>query len=146
MDDELYRLVYYSRNRLSLHEREPTAAIAEILAVSRTNNAAAGVTGALLFNAGCFGQVLEGGRRAVEATFERIQRDPRHDDVSLLDFQQVAARGFATWSMAFIGADRMGAEKFGAIAGESGFDPSRMSGDYLYEALKRLTREEERQA
>lgn len=146
MNDELYRLIYYSRNRVGMHDQEPTAAIAEILAASRTNNLAAGVTGALLFNAGCFGQVLEGGRRVVEATFERIQRDPRHDDVSLLDFQQVAARGFASWSMAFIGADQIEAEKYGAIACESGFDPSRMSGDHLYEALKRLTCAEERPA
>jgi len=144
MNDELYRLVYYSRNRVPLHEQEPTAAIREILASSRRNNSGAGVTGALLFNSGCFGQVLEGGRRAIEATFERIQRDPRHDDVSLLDFQRVDARSFPTWSMAFVGTDRESAEKFGSIGSESGFDPSRMSGDHLFEALKRLTQDEER--
>lgn len=145
MADDLYRLVYYSRNRIGQTEQEPTQEIHDILAASRRNNAAAGVTGALLFNAGSFGQVLEGGRRAIEATFERIQRDPRHGDVSLLDFQPIRLRGFPNWSMAFIGTQQIDADRFAGIAAESGFDLSRMSGDHLYEALQRLAREEENQ-
>jgi hypothetical protein len=58
--------------------------------------------GTLLFNRGCFAQVLEGPREAVERTFERIQRDPRHADVMPLEFAPVARRGFPSWSMAFV--------------------------------------------
>ena len=53
---------------------------ADILRTSRRNNAEVGVTGALMFNGGAFAQVLEGPRRGVESTFERIQRDQRHGD------------------------------------------------------------------
>ncbi|MCJ2078787.1 BLUF domain-containing protein [Methylobacterium sp. E-016] len=35
-----------------------------------------------MFNAGAFAQVLEGPRRQVEETFERIQCDDRHGDVT----------------------------------------------------------------
>ena len=140
MTEELHRLVYYSRNRIS---SEPAAEIQSILAASRRNNAAANVTGALIFNMGCFGQVLEGPRRAVEATFERIQRDPRHGDVSLLAFQPATERSFSNWSMAFVGAQTVDAERYAPVAEQSGFDPSRLSADHLYEALLRLALEEE---
>jgi hypothetical protein len=140
MSDELYRLVYYSHNRTS---GDAGHAIQEILAASRTNNARAGVTGALLFNAGCFGQVLEGNRRAVEATFERIQCDPRHGDVSLLDFAPAAERVFTNWSMAFVGNRADDAERYADLASASGFDPSRMTGDRLFEVLQRLALEQE---
>lgn len=140
MNEDLYRLVYYSRNRI---EGDPGEAIQSILAASRTNNVKAGVTGALVFNAGCFGQVLEGNRRAVEATFERIQCDPRHGDVSLLAFEPSPGRAFANWSMAFVGTYAIDAERYADIALESGFDPSRMSGDRLFQVLQRLAIEEE---
>ncbi|MCX4198446.1 BLUF domain-containing protein [Methylobacterium organophilum] len=72
---DLYRLVYASKNLLQGPEPEAMAAVRQILDASRRNNAALDVTGALMFNAGAFAQVLEGPRQGVEATFERIQRD-----------------------------------------------------------------------
>ncbi len=144
MRQDLHRLVYYSRNRL------PAEMIGDevraILAASRRNNLRAGVTGALLFNAGCFGQVLEGTCGAVETTFERIQRDPRHGEVSLLAFAPAERRAFASWSMGFVGSDADEAGRFRGIADESGFDPSTMSGDALFQTLERLARDEERRA
>lgn len=140
LGNDLYRLVYYSRNRI---EADLVAEIEGILTASRTNNLAAAVTGALLFNAGCFGQILEGSRRAVEATFERIQRDDRHGEVSLLDFQPISARAFANWSMAFVGSRKLDEARFERIADDSGFDPSRMSADRLFEILHQLAVEEE---
>lgn len=145
--DTLYRLVYYSRNEIpavrSGDRQALDAAIRQILDISQRNNAQAHVTGALLFNAGCFGQVLEGPRRAVEATFERIQRDIRHSDVTLLAFEATASRAFPNWSMGFVGAKQGDADRYGAIAETSGFDPSRMTADRLFETLHGLALEEE---
>jgi len=145
MSDDLFRLVYYSRNQIRCDAGAFASEVLTILKASQRNNARAGVTGALLFNAGCFGQVLEGPRRAVEASFERIQRDPRHSDVSLLAFEP-AERAFPDWSMGFVGAKSLEADQFGGIADESGFDPSRMSADRLFERLHSLALEEERSA
>jgi hypothetical protein len=143
MGQDLYRLVYYSRNRGSI---DPAASgeVRDILSASRRNNAEADVTGALLFNAGCFGQVLEGPRRAVEATFERIQQDPRHGDVTVLGFGEAEGRCFGNWSMAFVGERQDHAASYGDIASESGFDPSRMTGDALFATLRQLAIDEER--
>ena len=45
--------------------------------------------------------------------------------------------------MAFVGDAADYAERYGSIATDSGFDPSRMSADALYQTLERLAREEE---
>ena len=139
------RLVYYSRNRVA-PEAMGAGAIDEILAVSRENNLRAGVTGALMFNAGCFAQVLEGPRDAVEAVFERIQQDERHGDVSLLSVGPVTDRAFGGWSMGFVGASESGRARFAAMAGETGFDPSAMTGEHLFATLHQLALEEELEA
>nr|WP_183435999.1 BLUF domain-containing protein [Methylobacterium sp. R2-1] len=142
LNQDLRRLVYYSRNRVG----GPAAmneTIRGILAASRTNNARVGVTGALMFNAGCFAQVLEGPGEAVETTFERIQQDERHGEVSLLAFEAVETRLFTEWSMAFVGASQADAALYGDMAGESGFDLSRMTGNNLCAVLHGLALEEE---
>lgn len=146
MTADLYRLVYYSRNRIEQDPETLAASIDEILEASRRNNARVGVTGALMFNAGCFGQVLEGPKAAVEAVFERIQQDERHGDVSLLHMSPVDARAFETWSMGFVGASVEDAARYGAVARDTGYDPSRLTGEHLFEALHRLALEEERTA
>ncbi len=146
MTQHLYRLVYYSRNAIDLEAQSFHSEVQSILHISRRNNAEAGITGALLFNSGCFGQVLEGSRRAVETTFERIQCDARHGEVSLLGFDPAPARAFSHWSMGFVGGRTDHTANFAKIASHSGFDPSNMSGDRLFETLVRLALEEERSA
>ena len=142
MQPEVHRLVYYSRNRLPEAAMAGTA-VEEILAASRRNNARVGVTGALMFNSGCFGQVLEGPQDAVEATFERIQQDERHGDVSLLAFGPVGGRAFATWSMGYVGASERSRTRFADVAGRSGFNPAELDGERLFQTLRTLAMEEE---
>ena len=146
MSDDLHRLVYYSRNAIPGDADALAAAITTILAKSQANNERAGVTGALMFNAGCFAQVLEGPRSAVEDTFERIQQDERHSDVSLLAFDPAEVRAFENWSMGFVGASIADAARFGPIVQNSGFDPARVTGEALFETLRDLALEEDRAA
>lgn len=143
MSEILHRLVYYSRNLIPGSPEEVEAEIARILSVSRRNNDRVNVTGALMFNAGCFAQVLEGPAGSVEQTFERIQQDPNHGDVLLLSFEPVLERAFGNWSMGFVGSSEAGAARFGGLGGSSGFDISKMTGNALFETLHGLTLEEE---
>lgn len=143
MPDDLCRLVYYSRNHLAGSPDEVAGEIRRILAVAQARNRQVGVTGALMFNGGCFAQVLEGPQAAVEATFERIQRDDRHGVVTLLDLTPIGERGFPSWSMAFVGTEAGARARFGGIADESGFDPARLSGEHIFEVLNRLVLEDE---
>ncbi len=143
MTETVYRLVYYSHNRIVGSPAALEAGINSILEVSRRNNPLANVTGALMFNAGCFGQVLEGAPDAVEQIFERIQMDPRHSDVHLLSFASAPARAFAHWSMAFVGASVPDAARYGAIADDTGYSPARMESEELFKVLQRLALEDE---
>ena len=140
---DLCRLVYASKNLLQGSEPEVMAAVRQILDASQRNNAALGVTGALMFNAGAFAQVLEGPRRGVETTFERIQRDLRHDDVTVLQCGPAESRAFANWSMAFVGQSSSGQARFSSLSAESGFDLARLDGDRVFAMLHGLVLEEE---
>lgn len=103
MKPSLYRAVYCSRATISGAPAQVAHELQTVLDVSRRNNERVGLTGALLFANQCFAQALEGEREAIEACFERIQIDPRHSDVTVLEFQPVSARDFSAWSMAFTG-------------------------------------------
>lgn len=140
---EVYRLVYASRNMLQGDDSAVAASVLQILQTSQRNNARCGVTGALLFNKGAFAQVLEGPRASVEATFERIQRDARHGDVTVLQCGPAAARCFANWSMAFVGHSRKGQAQWKALAVETALDLSRLDGDVVLSMLHELVLDEE---
>lgn len=143
MENVLYQLVYYSRNKVSGDEAVFGAEVNSILEVSRRNNQAAGITGALLFNAGVFAQVLEGPLAAIEATFERIQQDERHGDVSLLALEPVTHRSFPNWAMGFVGRSSAGEKRFARVGIASGFDPARLGGQKVHAILRDLTVVEE---
>jgi hypothetical protein len=101
----LFSLAYFSRNAIKGSPEVLRGQVEQILQSARRNNAAHGVTGALLFSEGCFAQVLEGPREQVEAIFETIQCDPRHSDVTVMHLHPVDERSFASWSMAFGGIE-----------------------------------------
>ena len=140
---QFHRLVYYSRNTMPGSIPEIAAEVGHILAKSRRNNSALGVTGALMFSAGCFAQVLEGPRAALEQTFERIQRDTRHAAVVVLEYAPVEARAFPNWSMAFVGENARHREAFEPLGAESDFDPAQFTADEILQKLHSLVREEE---
>ena len=90
----LVRLLYASRAADSSAE-----AIAGILAQSRQYNPISGITGILCYGGGIFLQAIEGGRSAVSELYGPIQKDPRHKDVVLLDFEEISERRFGGWTM-----------------------------------------------
>lgn len=140
---DLYRLVYASKNLLQGSDAEITQAVSQILDASQRNNARVNVTGALMFNAGAFAQVLEGPQHGVESTFERIQCDPRHGDVTVLQCGPAESRSFANWSMAFVGQSDAGRARWEGIAATSGFNLSRLDGDAVFAMLHGLVLDEE---
>ena len=50
-------------------------------------------------------QVLEGPDEAVNSLYEKIKSDPRHKDVSIISREQISARQFSAWEMAFQNLD-----------------------------------------
>ncbi|MCW2283243.1 hypothetical protein M2323_001012 [Rhodoblastus acidophilus] len=142
MTDPLYRLIYHSSSRMVGADDDLDGALRAILAASRRNNLDVGVTGALMFTARCFVQVLEGPRAEVERLFQKIKRDERHGGVALVSFGPVAERAFPHWSMAFVGGPALEA-RFEAFARETGYEPARMSGDLTLGFLQSVLRARE---
>lgn len=72
-----------------------------ILDTSVRRNGQDGITGMLLYAGGNIMQVLEGEEGAVRCTYERISRDPRHRNITLLSEEIIAARDFSDWRMGY---------------------------------------------
>ncbi len=132
----LQTLIYCSRP-IGLRREDVYA----ILASSERNNAAADVTGVLLFDQDHVVQVLEGGRLAVCATFARILNDPRHQDVRIVSCVDARARMFAAWRMRHISrreADQVDLLRFSP---SRTFAPEAMTGDALLGLCVELSRQ-----
>jgi hypothetical protein len=83
------------------------ADLKSIQASSQRNNASAGITGALLYDAGRFVQVLEGTDSAIDALLLRLRGDTRHRDfVELLRFR-CDSRTFGDWTLHMRRLDRV---------------------------------------
>lgn len=76
-------------------------ALRDLLAVSRRNNAAMGIGGILLYWDGNFLQYIEGPREQIDLLMAKVQQDPRHGGLIVLQRENIAARAFPEWSMAF---------------------------------------------
>lgn len=91
-----YQLVYVSD---LANKNEET--LGPILESALRRNTEDGITGMLLYSGGNFLQVLEGDEAQVHATYERICRDPRHKNTSVITEEEVSERHFSNWSMGF---------------------------------------------
>ena len=98
----LVRLIYASRAA-----DDSAAAIEAILTQAREHNPASGITGVLCYGGGVFLQAIEGGRSQVSALFGHIQRDPRHQDVELLHYEEINERRFGGWTMGQVNLSRI---------------------------------------
>ena len=99
---QLVRLIYRSRSALEGTASDVERGFAAILEVSKRRNAAAGVTGALMFTRLLFVQALEGPADVVEDIFDRICCDLRHTAVEIVEYAPVAQRNFGEWSMSHL--------------------------------------------
>lgn len=92
----LERIVYVS-------EATPAAltltGLAEILGEAQANNDRRDITGALAIGESHFLQILEGRRHELDALLQRLEHDPRHRSVSVLDRRTINVRMFEGWAM-----------------------------------------------
>ena len=120
----LVRLLYASRSAQPV-----TAEVIEaILAQSRAHNPALGITGILCQSGDIFMQVLEGGRAAVNELYNQIVRDPRHRDVVILHYAEVAERRFGGWTMGQVNLSRVNPSTLLKYSEKPSLDPYAMSG------------------
>jgi hypothetical protein len=130
----LVRLIYASRVGAQFGESD----LAHVLRQSRQHNPANGITGLLCHTEGVFVQVLEGGRDAVNALYNRVVVDTRHCDVTLLEYSEITERRFAGWSMGQVSLQRMNPGLVLKYGTSPKLDPYTMSGRALVSLFDEL--------
>jgi len=93
----MHQLLYVS-NAVELMSRQE---LEVLLDQAKANNKALNITGMLVYHDGTFIQILEGEEQQVKSLFEEVKKDPRHDNVILIEEMPVQKRAFASWDMAF---------------------------------------------
>lgn len=91
----LVRLIYASYSTSDLNSQD----ITQILQTSQRNNGVKKVSGVLFYSDRYFLQCLEGERHAVNETYLRIAKDPRHAKCVMIDYNAIASRLFPKWAM-----------------------------------------------
>jgi hypothetical protein len=129
----LVRLLYASRAA----DTSPDA-IEAIVSQSREHNPASGITGVLCYGGGIFLQAIEGGRNEVSDLFGHIQKDPRHKDVVLLQFEEILERRFGGWSMGQVNLTKLNQSTLLKYSEKPELDPYGMSGKVSLALLEDL--------
>ena len=129
----LVRLLYASR------AVDPSPTVIEgILSQSRLFNPNSGITGILCFGGGVFLQAVEGGRVAVNKLYQHILRDPRHSEVTLLDYAEISERRFGGWTMGQVDISRINPNLLLKYAERAELDPFSVSGKMSLALLEEL--------
>jgi len=121
----LFRLIYFSRAIVGLHEGD----IETILASSHRNNQDADVSGLLLYADERFMQVLEGPRAAVNQTLTRVVRDHRHYQINVINAAAIHERRFLNGWMGYATDEAALHRLLAQHTGMQRFDPDAMSCD-----------------
>ena len=99
----LYEIIYTSLASRDL----PPEELAQLLDKARVNNTAQGITGMMICHRREFMQLLEGEQAVVQALYDRIAVDPRHQQLRKIWDGPIRERGFPDWGMAFVAPDEL---------------------------------------
>ena len=116
----------------------PAEAIDAILSQSRQFNPSGGITGILCYGGGIFLQAIEGGRSAISELYGHIQRDARHKDVELLQYEEITERRFAGWTMGAVNISKINASILLKYAEKPELNPYSVSGKVSLALLEEL--------
>ena len=130
----LVRLLYASRAAAPLTD----SVVDTILDQSRHNNPQQGITGILCYSGEQFIQVLEGGRDEVCELFNAIVRDPRHAQVRILSYEEIAERRFGGWTMGKVEINKVNPSLLLKYAEKAELNPFTSSGRASMALLEEL--------
>lgn len=92
---KIVRIVYSSRVAGSFGFKD----VKELSMKAAEYNRSLDITGLLIYGGGQFLQIIEGDSEAVNKLFFKIAKDPRHEHISIIDFDDYVIRQFKSWNM-----------------------------------------------
>lgn len=130
----LVRCLYASRISKSV----TPSALDEILEQSRKNNPRQGITGLLCHTHDIFVQVVEGGRGPISDLLRSIYHDDRHQDMTILSFEEVTERRFGNWTMGRVNFESINATVLLKYSETVELDPFNCSSQAMMSLLMEL--------
>jgi hypothetical protein len=133
----LVRLMYASRAVDTIG----SSLIDAIIAEAHAHNGDHGITGVLCAypQGDVFMQALEGARDEVNRLYQNIVRDPRHREVTLLEYAEIAERAFASWRMGRVDLNRVNLSTILRYSERSQLDPFSLPGKTALALLLELS-------
>ena len=130
----LVRLLYYSRasREMSLSD------LKDILNTARNNNNNIEVRGMLCYDKLYFLQALEGDREVVNELYLDIADDPRHDEVVIIDYEEVSEKVFPQWQMGYASSSARFVELLKEL-GQTDFSPADMTAAQAFSFLQKMS-------
>lgn len=125
----MIRLIYVSRSDNVTFEMNR-----DILTSSFQFNQENKISGALLYGFGFFVQCLEGDEESVRALYEKIAKDTRHYDVTLVCETPISERHFPDWNMSL-----MNLASYKVVTDKEDFDPYAMDGKQLLALIDQIS-------
>lgn len=98
----IYKLIYVS-DRIR-HDND----IQNIEKSANEFNKQNDITGSLLYTERNYIQIIEGDNLLLTNLFFNIQSDKRHENIRLLNFEEIISRNFSCWNMLLIDAKNLG--------------------------------------
>jgi hypothetical protein len=129
----LVRLIYASRAVTVSRE-----SLFDIISQARDGNPSSGITGVLCHGHGIFLQALEGGRTEVNALYAKIVKDARHQDVTLLQYEEISQRRFGGWAMGQVDLGRAHTSILLRYSEKAELDPYAVNGSVSLALLEEL--------
>ncbi len=132
----LVRLLYASRATETMDD----GLLRSIVHGSEARNREHGITGILCTypDGGVFLQALEGARPAVNTLYGNLLRDRRHRDVTLLHYEEIGERRFASWRMGSVDFKRINVSTILRFSEKAVLDPYSMTGSSALALLDEL--------
>ncbi|MDJ0853133.1 MAG: BLUF domain-containing protein [Myxococcota bacterium] len=132
----LVRLLYASRATETMDD----SLLRSIVEGSEARNREHGITGILCTypDGGVFLQALEGARHEVNTLYGNLLRDRRHRDVTLLHYEEIGERMFASWRMGSVDFKRINVSTILRFSEKAVLDPYSMTGPSALALLDEL--------
>lgn len=102
-EPELHRIMYMSQARKRLSQQE----IYNLSTAAAARNARTGITGVLVCVTGCFLQIIEGSKAAIDELMQRLSADARHHQITVILDESIQQRAFAQWNMGCFSIEEM---------------------------------------
>ncbi len=128
------RLLYFSKASRDMS----LADLSSILETARQNNQEQNICGMLCYERRYFLQCLEGERSAVNELYLDIADDPRHDEITIVSYEEIPETEFSQWQMGYAGSSAEFNELLSEM-GQQAFSPDDLKPELALDFLRHMS-------